>query len=566
MNRHPTSTLHLIVLAASLTLAACSDNKAPVTQVTVSPVAISSVVPREARVGDTIIVTGQQFGATQGTSTLSINGVVATQIASWSDTQIEATVPNGATTGNVSVTVNGVAGAPGHLVVMWQATNPVHAPVSTAANDQTDPAQIPDGRGGSIVVWADLRDGSYNVYAQRLNNAGQALWAADGVSLGVAANGSTQGSPPHLVSDGAGGAIVVWSDARNGSVQVYAQRINASGSPQWASGGLRVSGFSPSEVKPRVVSDGTGGAIVAWYDLGGRGATHAQRISSAGVMLWTEGVKLLPLADVGTVNPPAIVADGNGGAIVAAANSFGAGRLGAVQRVDSAGTVLWPADGVVLGDSVYGQNLISDGAGGAISVVLLRPSSFTEVIVAQHVDAAGTKQWGTDGVALRYDNRYIDLAKAPALVSDGAGGAIVAWRWGRTSHAIEAQRINGGGVLQWTFNGTTLVDGVERPNPVVIDGSVSAKSNPQLLDDGNGGAFLVWSDARSGAEDLYGQRLRDTGTLLWADATTISTAPGAQTLPRLVADDQRGAIVVWQDTRSGNKDIYAQRISADGRQ
>jgi hypothetical protein len=58
-------------------------------------------------VGTVVTITGQYFGATQGTSTVSFNGTQATP-SSWSDTQIVAPVPAGATTGKVSVTVNGV--------------------------------------------------------------------------------------------------------------------------------------------------------------------------------------------------------------------------------------------------------------------------------------------------------------------------------------------------------------------------------------------------------------------------------------------------------------------------
>jgi len=51
---------------------------------------------------------GANFGAAQGTSTVTFNGIAATP-TSWSATSITAAVPAGATTGNVVVTVGGVA-------------------------------------------------------------------------------------------------------------------------------------------------------------------------------------------------------------------------------------------------------------------------------------------------------------------------------------------------------------------------------------------------------------------------------------------------------------------------
>jgi hypothetical protein len=69
--------------------------------------AISSITPSIGRVGDAFVVTGVNFGATQGTSTLNINGVLA-PVLSWNNTLIAATVPAGAATGPAIVTVNGL--------------------------------------------------------------------------------------------------------------------------------------------------------------------------------------------------------------------------------------------------------------------------------------------------------------------------------------------------------------------------------------------------------------------------------------------------------------------------
>jgi hypothetical protein len=55
-----------------------------------------------------VTITGTNFGATQGASTVKFNGTAATA-TSWSATSIVLAVPTGATTGNVVVTVGGLA-------------------------------------------------------------------------------------------------------------------------------------------------------------------------------------------------------------------------------------------------------------------------------------------------------------------------------------------------------------------------------------------------------------------------------------------------------------------------
>lgn len=66
---------------------------------------ISSLSPTSGSVGTSVTIHGTNFGSTQGTSTVSFNGVNATP-TSWSSTQVKAPVPSGATTGNVVVTVS----------------------------------------------------------------------------------------------------------------------------------------------------------------------------------------------------------------------------------------------------------------------------------------------------------------------------------------------------------------------------------------------------------------------------------------------------------------------------
>ncbi|MGH9873710.1 MAG: IPT/TIG domain-containing protein, partial [Pyrinomonadaceae bacterium] len=74
----------------------------------VPPPAIGSLSTTLGPVGTSVTVTGSNFGATQGTSTVTFNGTAAAP-TSWSATSIAVAVPAAATTGPVVVTVNGLA-------------------------------------------------------------------------------------------------------------------------------------------------------------------------------------------------------------------------------------------------------------------------------------------------------------------------------------------------------------------------------------------------------------------------------------------------------------------------
>jgi Glucodextranase, domain B/IPT/TIG domain/Bacterial Ig-like domain (group 2)/Galactose oxidase, central domain len=69
---------------------------------------ITGISPGTGGVGTTVAISGSNFGATQGSSTVTFNGTAGT-IVRWGNSQVLANVPSGATTGHIVVTVGGIA-------------------------------------------------------------------------------------------------------------------------------------------------------------------------------------------------------------------------------------------------------------------------------------------------------------------------------------------------------------------------------------------------------------------------------------------------------------------------
>ncbi|HEV7239250.1 MAG TPA: IPT/TIG domain-containing protein, partial [Thermoanaerobaculia bacterium] len=75
---------------------------------TVTTPNLTSVSPTTARAGDSITLTGTNFGATQGSGSVWLGNKLAGSIVSWSDTQIVAIVASGAKSGSAQVQQGGV--------------------------------------------------------------------------------------------------------------------------------------------------------------------------------------------------------------------------------------------------------------------------------------------------------------------------------------------------------------------------------------------------------------------------------------------------------------------------
>lgn len=87
-------------------------------------------------------------------------------------------------------------------------------------------AIVSDGPGGAIIAWQDRRNYSstnWDIYAQYIDLSGTVLWDTNGMAICTAPFG--QGNC-RITTDMVGGAIIVWSDGRDGFTnKVYAQRV-----------------------------------------------------------------------------------------------------------------------------------------------------------------------------------------------------------------------------------------------------------------------------------------------------------------------------------------------------
>ena len=316
---------------------------------------------------------------------------------------------------------------------------------------------VADEMGGTMDVWGDARNGdSYgDIYAQHVSGSGGLVpgWPVNGFGVNTSPRTDNQ---PAAMPDGTGGVFVAW-ESFVGS-DLFAQRVTGSGAiaPGWPLDGLIVSAAASNQRDIVLTSDGAGGVLAAWYDArSDNGDIYAQRFTSTGMIApgWPADGLAVCTASNDQLYPAIVsVADG---AIIAWAD-FRSGTTYDIyaQRITGAGGIApgWPTNGVPVCTAPGMQTsvvVVPDRVGGTIAAWVDRRDGAGD-IYAQRITGAGeiAPGWPPDGLALCAAQGE---QSGPAIEVDDEGGAFVSWTDDRdgsylTSSDVYAARVTSAGV------------------------------------------------------------------------------------------------------------------------
>jgi hypothetical protein len=454
--------------------------------------------------------------------------------------------------------------------------------ICTVSGNQTEPQMVSDGAGGAVITWVDGRNsgGTTDIYAQRINTYGQKLWSQNGIPI-CTASSNQQFSNPNItdaiIADGNGNYIITWQDNRNGNWDIYAQKINSQGSALWAINGIAVCIVSTNQVSPSLVSDGAGGAIIAWqdwrnsYSLNTNEADiYVQRIDSNGNPLWSlSGVAICTASWM--QDAQVLVTDENHGAIIVWQDyrepftvpvepwpvNYDANPNVYAQRISNNGNPLWVNNGIYLTSNnadVAVQNvpqIFADGNGGAFiscSHVLtnLYPPGVANIL---RINSSGSTLWSCSMMTSNTSHSGI-----PMITADGNNGVLIGFNGVFGDYwEVHGQRIDNSGTILWPTNGMTI--------------STTTWDNygSRIVSDGVGGAILAFQ-SNIPSWSYFAQRVDSIGSKLWmVKGVSICTTSFHYNTQKMISDMAHGAIIVWQDLRNGiDWNIYAQRVYGGG--
>jgi len=381
------------------------------------------------------------------------------------------------------------------------------------------PLAVGDGAGGAITAWGD----GNGIYAQRLDSEGDSVWGSEKVLVWAKPAGGWQ-SLVGMIADGEGGTILLRQDSNE---RVYVQRISAEGATLWGEGGTNIGRIQYAYMGMPIVSDGSGGAVIVWEDYSGEGTTlYAQRISQDGELLWAkDGVSVTSLTS--EKERPRLINDGTGGFIIAWTDmsmATGWDENVYAQKLDAEGQRMWGEQGILVNDAPGRQSdpqITADGSGGCI--IAWPETQYTDIktsgIFAQRINSSGELLWQEGGVMasnIPQDSPVPNLGLI-YIIGDGDGNSTVIWvadrdQVGQRARQVYSQRLGPDGGRRWP------------------EGRVEAYRNPpfrtigysSVISDGSGG-FIIGSRVSEGSnmsrtDSVYMQRVDSAGSRLWGES------------------------------------------------
>ncbi|MGE5429934.1 MAG: hypothetical protein ACM3QX_02605 [Syntrophomonadaceae bacterium] len=210
--------------------------------------------------------------------------------------------------------------------------------ITNSPSIKSRPRIAADNKGGAYIFWIESNEGKARLYAQHVNSSGKANWSGRPVLISTSGenvinyvtepvgssavyaaweikksdrdilhqlisidgkilwnkNGERisnrygdQTSPQPYCTDSS--ITLTWINESLGDKDIYIQRYNLKGQPQWSKDGNTVIKMKGSQMSQRIISDRSSGAIVAWLDKRSktqRGNILSQRISRDGKRLW----------------------------------------------------------------------------------------------------------------------------------------------------------------------------------------------------------------------------------------------------------------------------------------
>ncbi|MBL0869286.1 MAG: hypothetical protein IBJ18_01780 [Phycisphaerales bacterium] len=446
-------------------------------------------------------------------------------------------------------------------LAQWSSDAAVNTPVCTASGSQVQP-KIKQSQDGSFYVsWFDNRSGGNDVYIQKLNSAGVPQWTADGILVADRNQSST--TDYDLEVDNNGNAILAFPDDRQGNLLTTVARIDANGTIAWQ---RTLASAGTFNADPKLLIMGDNSIVVA---SSVSNTIEIYRLNNAdGTNVWG-GTGRVTLSEA---SRPYLTGDlcraNNDGFWVtiqrrAGTQSFNPRHV-YVQKFDALGVPQLPNPGAPLAQPIWSTDglsiafyppAVSDGSGGLVTAWFSGGSSTLRARTARLNDAA-SPVYAAPGL---FGSTINQLAASMSYLTSNNETymCLQSANGSQNQQGVSAQKFDASGNPQWGADGRTIL---------ALD--ALPKSFVQGLADPTGYTVVWFNYADAVNFKVRATRLNPDGTDAWTASPIIDVNSNVNGKGRLniERDGTNGAIVAaWHETRNGtDSDIFVQRINPTG--
>mgnify|MGYP005839439101 CR=1 FL=1 len=435
--------------------------------------------------------------------------------------------------------------------------------VCDAFGDQVSPQIVSKGQ-EAMIFWEDHRYGNADVFGQKMDVAtGNPAWQPQGAP--ICTEKGDQKSPAFVAASLRGDQIIAWTDYRNGNPDIFAQKVDRLGQALWPAAGLEVCAGPQKQLHLSCTNDGKGGAWLIWIDENKEHATQVsiQHVNKDGKASFRPEPRIVVGSDdVGYARIDNLLAcRGKNAEIYLVWDDYRAGKDNSdvyIQRLDHEGRPVWRYGGlpVVKAPSYQNVSKIIPYQGGVV-VGWLDRRNLNDDLFIQYIDSTGAPVWQTNGVPVCAAERTQNNLQLSVLPN---GDILAVWTDARALYET------GFDLYMQVFNSKGKISFPENGKPFTTDKGYQL--NCTVVGDKDGGTYVAWMDDRYGEYCIVGQRLGNKGVLEWATpGVKLAQSKGHQRFPIAVKDGADDVYFAWTDDRFGHgyTQIVMQKLTPDGK-
>ena len=407
-----------------------------------------------------------------------------------------------------------------------------------------------------MIAYTHSYVGAEDIYAKRFDPNGNMVWPQTLVLTDAPGN---QGKV-RMAPIAPGEFVFTWEDQRNADPDIYAQKVNIAGQTLWSDpfivfGDSGTPSFCPQR-NPRIVGTSDNAVVVVWEDFRldeQNPDLFAQKINAAGNLLW-EPVECFGVAEFAQSGRASTRI------AMAAATLFGMISVTATRPTTIFTPNTWTPTETPLGSQRKAcmQRRKPAKQRSGKSVWRQRFINWMDIrdgkacIYYQVYNAAGTALLENNG-KLVFWGLSGDAPLGNYQILPRANDLVVIWqdtRFANLGYQIYFQFLD--------FNGNTLLE--ENGRPITLQTGAD-QITPHALVTPDGRIAVVWEDKRGHNPQIYAQLLDANGNRLWGDTglEITSNNPVRQKDPRITYDADLDAFYIgWSnyDHLAGTSFIY----------